>query len=149
MSVAFGSQEWLDLFVERINQDEEFKRVASDFEDRLILNCKAAPEIHESLKEDLRVYVEPHEGEVREARLLKPGEDPDKEHEIEGEYVNWKKIFKGELDVKRAVVISRKLKVHGKVTRLLKHLKATERILKVLNEMIDEGIYQFPDEIVE
>ncbi len=147
MAVEFGSQEWLDLFVARMNQDEEFKRIAAGFEDRLILHCKAAPEIHESLKDGLRVYVEPYGGEVREARILQPGEEPEKEHEIEGEYLDWKKVLKGELDVKRAVVISRKLKVNGKVTRLLKHLKATERILKVLNEMIDEGIYQFPDEV--
>lgn len=146
MTLEFGTQAWLDTFVKRINHDEEFNRVAGGFEDRLILRCKAAPEIHENLRNDLRVFIKPCEGKVDEGRILKTGEEQTCEHEIEGEYQAWKQVLKGEIDVKRAVIIKRTLVINGKVTRLLKHLKAVERIIKVLNEMVDQGIFEFPDE---
>jgi len=146
MALEFGSQSWLDTFIDRMNNDEEFSQVSAGFEDRLTLRCKAAPEIHENLKDDLRVYIKPLNGKVDEGRILKPDEEQTVEHEIEGEYPAWKEILKGELDVKRAVIIKRTLKINGKVTKLLKHLKAVERIIKVLNEMVDEGIFEFPDE---
>lgn len=146
MALEFGTQAWLDAFIDRMNRDEEFQLVAAGFEDRLTLHCKAAPEIHENLKDGLRVYIKPHQGKVSEGRILKPGEQQAREHEIEGDYLAWKQVLKGEVDVKRAVIIKRTLKIDGKVTKLLKHLKAVERIIRVLNEMVAEGIFSFPDE---
>lgn len=146
MALEFGTQPWLEAFIDRINNDEAFKKVAGDFEDRLILHCKAAPEIHKNLKDGLRVYIKPHQGEVGEGRILKPGEEEETEHEIVGEYMAWKQVLKGELDVKRAVILKRTLTINGKTSKLLKHLKAVERIIKVINEMVDEGVFEFPDE---
>ena len=147
MAHEFGTQAWLDAFIDRVNQDEEFLRVAGGFEDRLMLRCKSAPEIHQNLKDDLRVYIKPLGGKVGEGRILNPGDEQAVEHEIIGEYLSWKQVLKGEIDVKRAVIIKRTLTINGKVTKLLKHLKAVERIIKVLNEMVDQGIFEFPDEM--
>jgi putative sterol carrier protein len=146
MALEFGTQAWLDAFVERVNRDEEFKAAAAGFEGRLMLNCVPAPEIHENLKNGLRVYIKSHQGKVSEGRILTPGEAQACDHEIEGTYVSWKQVLKGELDVKRAVIIKRTLTVTGKITRLMKHLKAVERIIRVINEMVDEGVFRFPDE---
>ena len=149
MTLEFGTQLGKNPFPIRGGNDAEFNQVAVGFEDRLILRCKAAPEIHESLETDLLVFIQPHEGKVSEGRILDADAKQDREHEIEGEYVAWKQILKGEIDVKRAVIIKRTLIINGKVTKLLKHLKAVERIIKVLNEMVEEGVFAFPDENIQ
>lgn len=146
MALEFGTQAWLDAFVERVNHDEEFKLAAAGFDGRLMLHCEPAPHIHDNLKAGLRVYIKSHQGKVSEGRIVPPGEAQACDHEINGSYVSWKQVLKGELDVKRAVIIKRTLTVTGKVTRLMKHLKAVERIIRVLNEMVDEGVFRFPDE---
>ncbi len=144
MSLIFGTAEWLDAFMKRINEDEEYKRVAVNYEGRIIFLCLAEPGIHPMLNRDLRFYIDPYHGEIREWRVLEPGDDPDVEYEISGAFKNWKLIAEGKLNLKKAVIMTRQIKIKGKISELIKHMKAADRIIRVLAEM--RGEFLFPDE---
>ncbi|MBU2490237.1 MAG: SCP2 sterol-binding domain-containing protein [Proteobacteria bacterium] len=142
--MMFGTPEWFDAFMNRLKADEKYRESAKNFEGSLIFRCLAEPGVHPLLENDLCFWFDPFHGDVRAWKALAPGETADATWEITASYKNWKAAAKGELDVKKAVLLTRQIKVKGKVTALLKHLSAATRTIGVLSEMTDE--FQFPDE---
>ncbi len=142
--MMFGTPEWFDAFMNRLKTDEKYRESAKNFEGSLLFRCQADPEVHELLKNDLCFWFDPYHGEIRSWKTLPPGETAEATWEIIASYKNWKAAAKGELDVKKAVLLTRQIKVKGKVTALLKHLSAATRTISVLSEMTGEFI--FPDE---
>ncbi|MHB8896864.1 MAG: hypothetical protein ACYC99_17055, partial [Candidatus Geothermincolia bacterium] len=63
-------------------------------------------------------------------------------YELAGKYDAWKQVATGQVDIKKAVLMTRQIKVKGKVSDLVKNITAAERIIEVLGEM--QGEYVFP-----
>ncbi len=144
MKTLFGTKEWFDAFMERLSEDEKYKDVAKNYEGDIVFTCLADPEVHELLEKDLRFYFEPFHGEIRQWRVLENGDEPGAAYTITAKYKVWKEVAEGKVNLKKAVLMTRKIKVKGKISRLMKHMKAAERVLDVLSEMRDEFV--FPDE---
>lgn len=142
--MLFGTKEWLDAFMNRLNADERYRELATDYEGNIIFRCYADPGVHELLSHDLEFYFDPYHGEIRDWRILEPGETIEVEYELSGKYPVWKRVASGELALKKAVIMTHEIKVKGKVSDLVKHIAAADRIIEVLTEMRD--VYLFPDE---
>ena len=56
-------------------------------------------------------------------------------------------MAENKLGLKKAVLMTRQVKVKGKISDLVKHINAADRIIEVLTEIRDE--YQFPEEMKE
>ena len=82
--------------------------------------------------------------ELGQAPAAEDEERPEAEYEISGAYKNWKLIAEGKLNLKKAVIMTRQIKIKGKISELIKHMKAADRIIRVLAEMRPE--FLFPDE---
>ena len=65
MTILFGTEEWLDLFMNRLNADERYKELASDYEGRIIIRCYADPSVHELLAKLGQLCRRPTETMVR------------------------------------------------------------------------------------
>lgn len=144
MDLMFGTEEWLDSFMERLNADPKYKELAENYEGALALRCFANPSVHEILAKDRVFYFDPYMGEIRSWRVLEPGEQVEVKYELSGDYPAWKEICSGRTDIKKAVLMTRQIKVKGKISDLVKNITAAERIIQVLVEMQNE--YYFPDE---
>lgn len=145
MTILFGTDEWLDAFMERLNGDQRYKELAQDYEGALIFRCFADPKVHEILAKDRVFYFDPYKGSIREWRVLEPGDNPEVKYELSGSYPAWKDVATGKVDIKKAVLMTRQIKVKGKISDLVKNITAAERIIEVLREM--EGEYVFPEEV--
>ncbi len=145
-AALFGSVEWLDSFVANLQEDPKYKEFSKNYEGGpLILTTYSQPEVHEMLAGDLRMYFDAYRGEIREARILESGEQVEAKIILEGDYDTWKMIATGRLGLKKAVLMTRQLKVRGaKITELVKYMKLAERIMEILAET--RHTYVFPDE---
>jgi putative sterol carrier protein len=145
MAILFGTDEWLDAFMNRLNEDEKYKQLAANYEGALVFRCYADPSVHEILAKDRVFYFDPYRGSIREWRVCEPGEQVEATYELSGSYPAWKDICTGKLDIKKAVLMTRQIKVKGKISDLVRNITAAERIIEVLKNM--QGEYVFPDEI--
>ncbi len=147
MTMLFGTEEWFGSFMDRLNSDERYQTLAADYEGALVFRCYAEPKVHPILATDRIFYFDPHHGRIREWRLLEPGESPDVKYELEGSYKSWKDVATGKVDIKKAVLMTRQIKVKGKISELVNNIAAAERIIEVLKETEDETM--FPDDATE
>lgn len=145
MKTLFGTSQWFDAFMERLGADPLYKEVAKNYEGDIVFTCLAQPDAHEILENDLKFYFEPYHGEIKQWRTLENGDDPQAAYFITAKYPVWKDVAEGRVNLKKAVLMTRKIKVKGKISRLMKHMKAAERVLEVLSEMRED--FDFPDEV--
>ena len=144
MEILFGTDEWLDAFMERLNDDQRYRELAKDYEGALIFTCFAEPSVHEILAKDRVFYFKPSQGRIVEWRVIEPEDErPEVKYELSGDYAAWKEVAEGKVDIKKAVLITRQIKVKGKMSELIKNIAAAERIIGVLVEM--RGEFVFPD----
>lgn len=145
MAILFGTDEWLDCFMERLNEDEKYSELAKDYEGALIFRCYADPKVHEILAKDRVFYFDPYKGAIREWRVVEAGDEaPAAKYELEGAYAAWKDVATGKVEIKKAVLMTRQIKVKGKISDLVKNITAAERIIEVLKDM--RGEFVFPDD---
>ncbi|MEW5736212.1 MAG: SCP2 sterol-binding domain-containing protein [Thermodesulfobacteriota bacterium] len=142
--VMFGTEEWFNAFIARLNKDAEYERIAKNYEGSILFRCLADPSVHPILGKDLLFYFDPYHGKVREWRVVNDGEEQKAEYEVYGKYKDWKKLATGELDMRKAVLMTRQVKIKGKMSALIRHMKAAERTLAVLSEMKEE--FYFPED---
>jgi putative sterol carrier protein len=141
--ILFFSEAWMKWLVDTLNDDAEYQRLAETYEGDMIFQCNAAPGVHELLENDIRYYFDPHHGRIRSWRLLQPGEECASKYECVADYKNWKQIAQGKLGLKKAVLVTQKIKIKGNMVKLLKHLKSSERVFDIMKEKQDQ--YQFLD----
>lgn len=142
--LMFGTEEWFKAFIERLNRDGEYERIARNYEGSILFRCQADPYAHPMLASDLLFYFDPYHGKVREWRVVKDEDEQEAEYEVYAKYKDWKKLAVGELSMRKAVLMTRQVKIKGKMSALIRHMKAAERTLAVLSEMKDE--FRFPDD---
>lgn len=129
--MLLGSDEYLQEFKKRLNEDKEYEKLAKSVNDSYTLYLKEEPK--KGITEPLIVGFTVENGKITDVWrgerktnfiLMAPY----------GVYVD---ILTGKLNVNRAFIM-RKLKVKGSLPRLLKTSKATERLVEVLRTIPTE-----------
>ncbi|NLI70901.1 MAG: hypothetical protein GX364_08575 [Firmicutes bacterium] len=133
----YGSSEWLDLFKETINADQEFQAAAARFSASMTIATSI-----KGLPKPFYVWMDFHRGKMREWAYMARTSDKKSDFVFNSDYYTWKAICRGEMDVIRAVV-SGKIKLSGNRLKMLAQTKASLALLKVM-EKLDTS---FPDEI--
>ncbi|MHA2002640.1 MAG: SCP2 sterol-binding domain-containing protein [Candidatus Thorarchaeota archaeon] len=136
--VKFGTQEWVDLYVDAINSNEAYAKAADWWEGDFIFQVDP----HGGLDKQLRLWVGLYHGkctgckilkESDEVKLLDKGEAPSGQP-FEAEYIYaaridvWEQIMKKELDPIRAL-LSGKAKVTGDMAKVLRATEAAKELV--------------------
>jgi putative sterol carrier protein len=125
MEYEFGSQEWLNAFVEAINGSKKYEDAAKDWEGDFYFILEPGGPITERRY----VYLDLWHGKCRKAELI---EEKDKEKykpefTIAGTLATWRKLNEKKLDGTQAL-LTRQLKLTGNMPKVMRATGATRAL---------------------
>ncbi len=133
MPPKFPSPEWVTSLGEKINSDEHYHRIASKWEDDiLVVITPSGP-----LKETLYYYFDLWHGTCRKAIALSGVEGIKPAFTLTATYDNVVKIVTKQLDPIAAMMI-RKLQVHGPMAVMMRNVPTVLDFVRCCTENIDE-----------
>jgi len=117
MAAIFPSPEWLEKLGEKLNADEQYARIAKNWEgDMLVVIEPGGP-----LKEQLLYYLDLWHGKCRKTVILKDLSEVKPAFVLKATYDNIARIMKGELDPMQAM-LTRKLQVQGSMAYMMRNV---------------------------
>ena len=137
-AILFPSEEWMNAFVDLIKDSPEYKKAAAGWEGTICLVIEAE---EGKFDNDLIFFADPYHGEIREHCILNSADDRDVDFMINGPYSVWKDIQQGKMDTMQAIMKG-KLTIKGNMSALLKQVKATQVMMKFLEQIPT----RYPDE---
>lgn len=129
--LELASDEYRNIFKEKINNDEEYAKLASSVDDSYTLVLQAEPD--KGVMETRIVGFEIKGGQMTD---IWTGERKTS-FILSASYRVWVDILVGKIGANRAF-ITRKLNIKGNMPRLLKTAKATDRLVALLREVPTE-----------
>jgi putative sterol carrier protein len=136
----FPSKEWLDVYVERINQSAEYGDAAAAWEGDI--SYVFEPEPDKGVPVEVWVWLDLWHGECRDARYdISPEEGARARFIIRAPYTRWKEVIRKELDPVKGM-IQGKLKLRGDLPTIVRYVKAANELVNlaasVPTEFVDE-----------
>ncbi len=145
----FGTQEWLDLYKEALNNNPDYKFAAgpegfppNGWEGDFCFVYLPNPGGKGPLNHELYQFIGLYHGECTEAKNItkeqfffqKPGETvPEGKIPVQfvytATYDNWVKIYKNELDATKALLMG-KAKLQGDMAKVMRATKAAQELTK-------------------
>jgi len=126
----FATQAWLDESASLLNNDPEYAEGAKDYEGDYLYIVEA----DELQPAPIYYYVDLYHGKCRKATIVTSPTEVKAEFEMSAPYSIWKKILQGELDGNKALM-TRKLKIKGNMTKLMKSTKPATAYFKALTPL--------------
>ena len=126
MAYDFGSKDWIDAYKEALNGEigKEFQKSAENWEGDFLFIINP----DNKFQDTVHYYIDPWHGECREAKMIKDTDSlPEAEFQYIGNYSNWEKLLKGEIDPIRGLLM-RKFKLIGNKGKLMKTTVAKELV---------------------
>ena len=136
MAYQFPSPEWLQALKHKLNSDDKYAQVASNWEGEIVFNIEPGG----PLKEKMIFFTDLWHGECKEAFMV---EDEEKLIELSPAYVltspyhSFVRILKGQLDPMQAM-ITRKLKVQGSMGYMMRNVPTVLEFVRCAKEIDTE-----------
>ena len=136
----FPSSEWLDVYVQRINESPDYKEAAATWEGDISYVFEAEPD--KGVPQELWAYLDLWHGECRGAKFGVPAEEGEKaKFIIRAPYSRWKEVIRKELDPVKGMMQG-KLKLKGDLPTIVRYVKAANELVNlaasVPTEFVDE-----------
>jgi putative sterol carrier protein len=128
----FPTEEWLNLFEEKLNTDERYAEIAKKWEGDV--NLKIEP--GKGLKEPVTVYFDLWHGKCREAYFVEDGGVKEAAFALSGKYDDYLRILSGELHPMQAM-LTRKLNVQGNMALLMRNVPTVLDFVRCAQEVTD------------
>jgi putative sterol carrier protein len=126
---TFPSEEWLDLYVERINQSAEYQKAAATWEGDISYVFEAEPD--KAVPREVWVWLDLWHGECRDARYDLGSEEGEKARFIiRAPYTRWKQVIRQELDPVKGMMQG-KLKLRGDLPTIVRYVKAATELVNI------------------
>jgi putative sterol carrier protein len=138
-SVAFGTQEWVEEFRERLNASPAYREAASTWEGALGLEFGAEPDL--GWPETRYAVLDLWHGECREAGFTTQAEAQEAPFLIRAPYTRWKQVLRSELDPIKGMMQG-KLRLRGDLPTIVRHVKAAKELVSIATQIPTD----FPDE---
>ncbi|GBC86503.1 hypothetical protein HRbin12_00492 [bacterium HR12] len=136
---VFPSDEWLQIYRDRINASPEYREAAATWEGAIAFVFEAEPD--RGIPEDLWAWLDLWHGECREARMVTPEEGSRAPYVIRAPYTRWKEVLAGDLDPVKGMMQG-KLKLRGDLPTIIRHVRAANELVRltatVPTEFLDE-----------
>ena len=135
----FPSEEWLDLYVERINASKDYQEAAATWEGDVAYVFEAEPD--KNVPEELWAWLDLWHGECRQGKLVDQSVGEKAKFIIRAPYSRWKEVINKELDPVKGMMQG-KLKLKGDLPTIVRYVKAANVLVNlagnVPTEFVDE-----------
>ena len=137
---VFPSDEWIQIFVDRIRGSSEYRTAAADWEGDVAFVFEAEPDKNHPA--DVWARLDLWHGDCRSGGLVSPAEGEEAAYVIRAPYTRWKEILSGDLDPIKAMMQG-KLKVKGDLVTIIRYARASNELVLLTQTVPTE----FPDEM--
>ena len=129
MSIPFPSPEWVQAYKTAINANPNYRTAAKDWTHGVVaMVVKAAPEL--GIPDDLAMWLDVHQGECRETKLLSRKDADGAAFVIEADYPMWKQVIRGELDPIKAMMQGKLKVTKGLMPTLVKYVHSNRALVE-------------------
>ncbi len=139
---VMGAPEWVAEFEKLIQEDDDYKQVAKNWEGTVVIHILASEAI--GLDRDIYMYLDLWHGDCRSARLVPQDVGENADFVLTGEYERWQMVLRKELDVVKAMMQG-KVKLKGSLPMIVRYVKASIRLVD-LAAQIDTRFHPDMDE---
>ncbi len=143
MMPIFPSEEWLKVYIEKLNTNPDYKDAAKTWEGDFLFVVHPDEASKGILIDRVIWYFDLWHGECRSARVVEPNENIKAAYVYEGPYKNWKKLIQKEIGPIKGLM-QRKFKLKGNMMKVMKAIKAAQELVNtasfVETEFIDETV---------
>ena len=136
---VFPSEDWLKLYVERINESSSYKEAAATWEGDVAYVIEAEPD--KGVPETVWAWLDLWHGDCRDAKITTPEEGEKAQFLIRAPYSRWKEVIRKELDPIKGMMQG-KLKLKGDLPTIVRYVKASNELVNLAQTVPTE----FPDE---
>ena len=119
---VWPSDEWVEEYRDAINESDEYREAARDWEGAVVYHFQAEPD--RNLAEDVYGWFDLWHGECREAKQVPAEEASGAEFVVSAPYSIWKQVLTKELEPMKAVMQGR-LKMKGDLAKAVRYTKAS------------------------
>ncbi len=137
--VPYGTQEWLDEYKARINNSEEYRTAAENWEGELAFVFEAEPDMN--WPETRYALLDLWHGECRRAWMGSEQEAEAVPFVIRAPYSRWKQVTRGELDPIKGMMQG-KLRLKGDLPTIVRYVRASNELVNLAKDIPTN----FPDE---
>lgn len=134
MTIKFPSQEWVEKYIDKINENEAYAKAAKNWEGDFLF----VMEPDGNLQEEVTLYIDLWHGKARSGYLVTPENPaPDKvAYTYSGKYTNWLKLLNKEIDPIKGLM-QRKFKLKGNMAKVLRAVKAAQELVNTTTHIED------------
>jgi len=140
----FLTEEWVKKAHEAVNNSEEYEKAAKTWEGDILFVATDIPENIRHItggKDKIGFWLDLWHGKSRDYKYVEDPDNFEAAFKIIATYENWKKVLKGELNPVTGMM-TRKLKVKGSLSKILRYTSAAMALLKAVQTVPTK----FPDE---
>lgn len=124
MAYMFGSDEWAKAFMEEINKNEAYAKVAADWEGDFYFVVQPK----KMFDKQIVLYIDLWHGKCRDAKVVEDESQYSPEYKLIASDDNWKAIIDRKLDPIRGMMI-RKLKLEGNMGKIMRYVRAAQELV--------------------
>jgi len=137
MAYKFPSSEWLQALEEKINSDQQYARIASNWEGDLLFVI----EKDETQPSESFLYLDLWHGKCRQSFILDQTQVLEEKptFTLSAPRKNFVRVLTGELDPLQAM-LTRKLKVKGKMSYMMRNVPVVLDFVRCAREVPTEGL---------
>ena len=125
MAIKFPSKEWIEKYMEVVNDSPSYKEAAKTWEGDFLFVI----EPDDRLDEKHIFYLDLWHGDCRSVDYFQENNDlPETEFEYAGTYSNWLKVIDGEIDPIKGILTG-KFKLKGNKGKVMRAAKAAMELV--------------------
>jgi putative sterol carrier protein len=133
MSAIFPTAGWLKAFEEKLNSDEQYARIARNWEGDLAFVIESDG----NLKEGVIMYLDLWHGKCRGTAIWKEMSDRKPVFVMKAPYGNFSRVLLGQLDPMQAMM-TRKLQVQGNMAIMMRSVPIVLDFVRCAREITTE-----------
>jgi putative sterol carrier protein len=129
MAYTFPSAEWASAYKDAINSNAAYKTAGKDWTHGVVaMVVKADPTL--DIPEDLGMWLDVHQGECRECKLISAAEANAAPFVIVADYARWKQVIKREVDPIKAMMQGKLKLTKGHMPTIVKYVNASRELVE-------------------
>jgi putative sterol carrier protein len=125
MAIKFLTREWIEAYMEVLNNSSDYKEAAKTWEGDFLFVI----EPDDILNKRVIYYLDLWHGDCRSVDFFNEGDElPETEYQYIGEYSNWLKVINGDLDPIKGI-LTRQFKLIGDKAKVMRATKAAKELV--------------------
>jgi len=135
MSAIFPSMEWLENLKEKLNNDDQYARIAKKWEGDMVCQLES----DDRLKEQAILYIDLWHGKCRDVAIWDEIGEKKPAFILKASYGNFLRVLQGDLDPMQAM-LTRKLVVKGNMAMIMRNVPTVLDFVRCAGEITNEAI---------